>query len=44
MGQNTEKYRKNTEKFIEIQNFLHVFKGKVVYQGIFLIYFRQSTP
>ena len=33
----------NTEKFIEIQNFLHLFKGKVMYQGI-LIYFRQSTP
>ena len=28
----------NTEKFIEIQNFLHLFKGKVMYQGIFLIY------
>ena len=44
MDQDTEKFRKNTEKFIEIQNFLHLFKGKVMYQGIFLIYFRQSIP
>ena len=35
MDQNTEKYRENTEKFIEIQNLLHIFKGKVMYQGIY---------
>ena len=35
MRQNIEKYRKNTEKFIEIQIFLHLFKRKVMYQGIF---------
>ena len=44
MGLNTEKItEKITEKFFEIQNFLLLFKGKVMYQGIFLIYFRQST-
>ena len=30
MGQNTEKIHLNTEKFIEIQNVLHLFKGKVI--------------